>query len=132
MFRFLWINVFIFICSAFFSLWGIFLGLFDKTGRKVHFYTAVPWAKTVLWVCGIKVPVKGLEHVDAGMPRIYMSNHQSYFDIFAVLARIPVDFKFIVKAELMHLLWLTSISSPCLLKLLQHRWIRSVLIREII
>ncbi|MBW1816724.1 MAG: 1-acyl-sn-glycerol-3-phosphate acyltransferase [Deltaproteobacteria bacterium] len=103
MFRFLWINAFVFIYSVFFSLWGVFLGLFDKTGKKVHFYTAVPWAKSVLWVCGIKVPVKGLENVDKHTPHIYMCNHQSYFDIFAVLARIPVDFKFIVKAELMRI-----------------------------
>ena len=30
-----------------------------------------------------------------------MSNHQSYFDIFAVLAGLPSNFKFILKQELM-------------------------------
>ena len=30
-----------------------------------------------------------------------MTNHQSFFDIFALLAYIPVDFKFIMKQELM-------------------------------
>lgn len=35
------------------------------------------------------------------MPRIYMTNHQSFFDIFALLAYVPVDFKFIMKQELM-------------------------------
>ena len=30
-----------------------------------------------------------------------MSNHQSFFDIFALLAGLPVDFKFILKKELM-------------------------------
>jgi len=32
-----------------------------------------------------------------------MTNHQSYFDIFALLAYLPVDFKFIVKQELMRI-----------------------------
>jgi len=32
-----------------------------------------------------------------------MSNHQSYFDIFALLAGLPVDFKFILKKELMRI-----------------------------
>jgi 1-acyl-sn-glycerol-3-phosphate acyltransferase len=32
-----------------------------------------------------------------------MTNHQSYFDIFALLAHLPVDFKFIVKQELMRI-----------------------------
>jgi 1-acyl-sn-glycerol-3-phosphate acyltransferase len=30
-----------------------------------------------------------------------MTNHQSYFDIFALLACLPVNFKFILKEELM-------------------------------
>jgi 1-acyl-sn-glycerol-3-phosphate acyltransferase len=30
-----------------------------------------------------------------------MTNHQSYFDIFALLANLPVDFKFVLKQELM-------------------------------
>jgi 1-acyl-sn-glycerol-3-phosphate acyltransferase len=30
-----------------------------------------------------------------------MTNHQSYFDIFALLACLPVEFKFILKEELM-------------------------------
>ena len=30
-----------------------------------------------------------------------MSNHQSYFDILALLAGLPGDFKFLLKQELM-------------------------------
>jgi 1-acyl-sn-glycerol-3-phosphate acyltransferase len=57
----------------------------------------------ILWVCGVKVRVKGLENVQSEVPHIYMTNHQSYFDIFALLASIPADFKFILKQELMKL-----------------------------
>jgi 1-acyl-sn-glycerol-3-phosphate acyltransferase len=32
-----------------------------------------------------------------------MANHTSYFDIFALLSTLPVDFKFIVKQELMRI-----------------------------
>jgi len=52
-------------------------------------------------VCGIRVNVAGLEHVEPNVPRIYMTNHQSFFDIFALLACLPVHFKFIMKQELM-------------------------------
>jgi 1-acyl-sn-glycerol-3-phosphate acyltransferase len=101
MIRFLLINAFISIHSLLASLWGIFLSAFDRNGSIVHRYCAVPWAKTILFVCGVKVEVRGAENINAASPRIYMSNHQSYFDIFTLLAALPVSFKFILKQELM-------------------------------
>ncbi len=101
MFRFLYLNAFIAIHSIIFCLWAIILSPFDKTGRLPHFYAAVPWAKIILWVCGARVRVSGQENVDRHEPRIYLSNHQSYFDIFTLLAHLPADFKFILKQELM-------------------------------
>lgn len=99
--RFLYLNAFIALHSIVFCVWGLMISLFDKTGSRVHFYAAVPWAKAILKVCGIRVRVDGLENVNPDMARIYMTNHQSYFDIFILLACLPVDFKFIFKQELM-------------------------------
>ena len=82
-------------------LWVVLLSSFDRTGRRIHFFGAVPWAKGFLRICGIKVRAKGEGNVDPLLPRIYMCNHQSYFDILALLAYLPVDFKFIMKQELM-------------------------------
>jgi 1-acyl-sn-glycerol-3-phosphate acyltransferase len=81
--------------------WAVLLSPFDRNGRKIHFYAAVPWAKGVLWACGVKVSAKGVENIDPKVPRIYMTNHQSYFDIYALFANIPVDFRFILKQEFM-------------------------------
>jgi len=101
MVRVVFLNAFVAIYSILFCLWGIAISIRDPKGRRVHAYCAVPWAKSVLWVCGVKVRVKGLEHLEADIPRIYMVNHQSYFDIFALLANLPVQFKFVLKEELM-------------------------------
>ncbi len=101
MIRFFLLNAFVAIHSIVLCLWGLLLSLFDRDGKKVHFYAAVPWAKTILWVCGVKVRASGVQNVDPGVPRIYMTNHQSFFDILGLLAYIPVDFKFIMKQELM-------------------------------
>jgi len=101
MIRFVSLNAFIALWSIFMCLWGLAISLGDKNGRRVHFSCAVPWARVILRVCGIDVNVKGLENVDPNAPRIYMTNHQSFFDIFALLACLPVDFKFILKQELM-------------------------------
>jgi 1-acyl-sn-glycerol-3-phosphate acyltransferase len=103
MIRFLYLNSFIVIYSIVICSWAFMLSLFDKTGRTIHSYAAVPWARVILWVCGIKVRAKGQENVDTQPPRIYMTNHQSYFDIFALLAHVPVNFKFIMKQELMRI-----------------------------
>jgi 1-acyl-sn-glycerol-3-phosphate acyltransferase len=103
MLRFFFLNAFIAIHTIIFSVWALILSIFDKRGRLTHFYAAVPWAKVILWVCGARVKVKGRENVDRYEPRIYLSNHQSYFDIFTLLAHLPADFKFLLKQELMRI-----------------------------
>lgn len=102
MIRVFYLNVFIGLYTIIMCVWALIVGLFDKgDGKLVHFKVAVPWARGILRVCGVKLDVSGLAGVDAGLPRIYMANHQSAFDIFALLACLPVDFKFILKKELM-------------------------------
>ncbi len=93
--------MFIVIFSIIMCLYGIILSFFYKDSDIVHRRIAVPWAKIILKVCGVKVDVKGDEYANRDLPCIYMSNHQSYFDIFALLAGLPADFKFLLKKELM-------------------------------
>ena len=101
MIRFLCLNAFIIIHSIMMCLWGITISLFNRDSNLVHRWCAVPWAKIVLLVCGVKVEVKGVEDVKKDLHFIYISNHQSYFDIFVLLAGLPADFKFLLKQELM-------------------------------
>lgn len=85
------------------SLWGLAISLFHGKGSLIHRYCAVPWASIILKVCGVRVKVEGLENINGSGPYIFMANHQSYFDIFALLAGLPVDFKFLLKKELMNI-----------------------------
>ena len=103
MIRYISLNAFIAVWTIIMSTWAIMISVVDKTGRKVHFCCAVPWSKIILRVCGIRVRVSGLKNLDTDVPHIYMTNHQSFFDIFALLACLPVNFKFILKQELMNL-----------------------------
>jgi len=103
MFRFVFLNAFVAFHTILFGTYGILLALFGGSPRFVHFYCAVPWAKVILRVCGVKVHTEGFENIKKDEPRIFMANHTSYFDIFALLSTLPVDFKFIVKQELMRL-----------------------------
>ncbi len=58
-----------------------------------------PWAKSILKICGVKVEVDGLENLPSE-PVVIMFNHQSYFDIFAYASVLPIDWRAIMKAEL--------------------------------
>jgi 1-acyl-sn-glycerol-3-phosphate acyltransferase len=101
MLRYVAIDAFIGIFSILMCIWGLTISAFGGSPRNVHFGCAVPWSKVILRVCGIRVTVQGLANVNPEIPRIYMSNHQSFFDIWTLLAFLPVDFKFILKQELM-------------------------------
>jgi 1-acyl-sn-glycerol-3-phosphate acyltransferase len=72
---------------------------FPRGEYSVH-VIAQRWAKGVLWLSGVKVEVTGTENIILDGPQIFMANHQSFFDIFIVLAFIPAQFRFIAKKEL--------------------------------
>ena len=95
------LNGFIAIHTLLFCAIALPLAGIDRTGRLIHSWIAVPWARAILKVCGVRVEVRGLRNVDSLCPRVYMTNHQSIFDIFTLLARLPVHFKFVLKQELM-------------------------------
>jgi 1-acyl-sn-glycerol-3-phosphate acyltransferase len=73
-------------------------GVKDKPGGV---YDRIPrwWSASVLWAAGIKTRVHGWENAGSGDPRIFASNHVSWFDVPA-LAKILPRYKFVAKAEL--------------------------------
>ena len=60
---------------------------------------AVFWGRFLLWISGFRVTVRGLENIPC-RPLIIASNHTSYFDIFIALGYLPLNFSFVMKAEL--------------------------------
>jgi 1-acyl-sn-glycerol-3-phosphate acyltransferase len=72
---------------------------FDRNGNIVHHF-ARWWANMQLLVSGVRVKVKGLEHLGKKTPYIYMCNHQGSYDIFVLLSCLPVQFRWIAKKEL--------------------------------
>lgn len=78
---------------------AISVSFFSRNGNAAH-KIARAWAKSIIWFSGIKVRVTGLENIDPGCAYIYMCNHQSNFDIPVLLAFLPVEFRWLAKAEL--------------------------------
>jgi 1-acyl-sn-glycerol-3-phosphate acyltransferase len=82
-----------------FGTLAILVSLVSRTGDGVHLVARV-WGRSILWISGVKVHVHGLEHLEVGRSVIYMSNHQSNFDIPVFLSALPVQFRWLAKAEL--------------------------------
>jgi len=65
----------------------------------LHNYARL-WARVGLRLAGVRLKVSGQEHLHAGEPVIYMSNHASNFDILALFAGLPGQFRWLAKEEL--------------------------------
>jgi len=88
-----------------FSLMACFGIPFQKHGRIVH-ANGKAWSKFVLWTYGIKVHLRGAEHIQSGTTYVYVANHASMFDIPAVISFIPDQIRLVVKKELTRIpLW---------------------------
>jgi 1-acyl-sn-glycerol-3-phosphate acyltransferase len=66
-------------------------GLFDNIPRW--------WSRIMLWGAGVRLRVHFAERISAGQPRVFVCNHLSWFDVFAIAAVLPRG-KFVAKAEL--------------------------------
>jgi 1-acyl-sn-glycerol-3-phosphate acyltransferase len=74
---------------------------FSVSSEQIHFKCAAPWARVLLRISGVRVHTEGIDQLQATTAYVYIPNHTSFFDIFSLLAYLPVDFKFILKEELM-------------------------------
>ncbi|HEY3308038.1 MAG TPA: lysophospholipid acyltransferase family protein [Desulfuromonadaceae bacterium] len=72
--------------------------LFDTSGR-IYACHARLWARLSLRLAGVQICLQGGEYLPAG-PVIFMSNHQSNFDILSLLASMPRQINWIAKKEL--------------------------------
>ena len=85
--------------TALFGLLAIAVSLVSKTGNSAHLVARV-WGRSILWVSGIRVDIIGLDKEKFDGSCILMSNHQSNFDIPVLLGMLPIQFRWLAKAEL--------------------------------
>jgi len=81
-----------------FSVSSLISTLIDASGRAYAWHARL-WGRMGLGMAGVHVTVSGAEHLPSG-PVIFMSNHQSGFDILALMAAMPRQFYWIAKKEL--------------------------------
>lgn len=59
------------------------------------------WAGGVLRASGCRVVIEGAEHLRPGEPMVIVSNHASWFDVFAIAGTLPIPYHFVAKKELL-------------------------------
>lgn len=58
------------------------------------------WSRSVLWLLLVPIKVTGCENVDSNQSYVFVANHQSFLDVFAVYGWLPNNFKWLMKKEL--------------------------------
>jgi len=81
---------------------GLIIMLFTPHWARTHRRIAKPVLQWIMWSLGIRLCIKGMEHIPAEGPLIIMANHASNIDFAAILIGIvPIrHFQYIVKKSL--------------------------------
>ena len=75
----------------------IIISPLDRKGNIVH-YIGRFWSFLNVYLSGTRVYIKGKEKIVKGQTYIVMSNHQSLFDVWALIAKIPLQLRWIIKS----------------------------------
>jgi 1-acyl-sn-glycerol-3-phosphate acyltransferase len=71
----------------------------DPSQRSTQFFVRM-WYGIILTAARVKTRSVGLEKIRKGSAYVIVSNHQSHFDILALVAQLPLIVRFIAKKEL--------------------------------
>ncbi len=99
MLRSLFFFLSLFVLTVFFSVSAILAGLLIPGGNLAHLVGRT-WARSLLFAGGVRVQVDGLHRIDPNQAYVFAANHQSQFDIFVLLAHLPIQFRWLAKKEL--------------------------------
>ena len=78
---------------------SIVSSLLDRRGYFAH-GCARAWSWLILKTTGVRVTIEGLERLTPGTTYVFVSNHQSIYDIPVLFASLPYQLRLIAKASL--------------------------------
>lgn len=91
---FFWISMFI--ITPLFGTPGTLFGAIDFSG-DLSLLCGRYWSRAVCFLNGVIVDVRGRENVLLDSAQVFVSNHQGYFDIFALMGYLPVQIRWFSK-----------------------------------
>jgi 1-acyl-sn-glycerol-3-phosphate acyltransferase len=78
---------------------SIVSSLFDRRGHFAH-RCARAWSRLILKTTGVRVHVQGLDRIRPGTTYVFVSNHQSIYDIPVIFTALPYQLRIIAKESL--------------------------------
>ena len=90
---------FIAVVTAVGSLWALVLRLLDKSGDRV-LDLARAWSGWVVSFAGVNIVVENRAQLLPEQPYVFMANHASSLDIWAIFRAVPRRIRMIAKKQL--------------------------------
>lgn len=84
------------IITALVTIIGSLLG----GGKTWGYYPEIVWSRIFCWLAFVKVKVSGRENIDRATSYVFVCNHQSAYDIFAIYGYLGHNFRWMMKASL--------------------------------
>jgi 1-acyl-sn-glycerol-3-phosphate acyltransferase len=81
------------------SILCIIFSVFGPYSRIINMF-AKAWTGSILFAAGVKLEIEGMDKIDKSKSYIFIGNHQSHFDVFAIFTALPLTARFMAKAEL--------------------------------
>jgi 1-acyl-sn-glycerol-3-phosphate acyltransferase len=102
MLRTIWFVLNLFVYTVWYASKAVIAGLLGIPNRPGGVYDecARRWSKAMLRAAGIDARLVDWDKVPPNAPVVYVSNHQSWFDIFLLAGLIPTQVRFVSKIEL--------------------------------
>jgi len=88
--------------TAFYATWAVLASWagIRYAPHNVYDRIMIGWSRLLLAANGVRVMAEGLEHVDPDGSYVFVANHTSIVDIWALLVALPNSFRYVAKREL--------------------------------
>jgi len=78
---------------------SLLLSLYDPEGKRQHWCARI-WCRMIARTAAVRVRVHGAHHIQPGASYVFLSTHQSYMDIPAMLGYLPAQLRIAAKKVL--------------------------------
>ena len=95
-----WLGFWATIATVILCMFIIPAGLLSRTGN-LAFSLSKLWAYTMLAVSFVRTEIKNKDKICKGKSYIIISNHQSMYDIIALVTTLGIQYRWIIKKELL-------------------------------
>lgn len=97
--KILWISLWAALATLILSIPMTVAAFLSSTGN-LAFTISTFWARTMLLVTNVHPRIRNREKIKTGKSYIIISNHQSDYDILALVTTLGIQFRWIIKKEL--------------------------------